>query len=108
MPWTYPIFVDLAGKTCLIAGYGHECVEKMLGLVEAGARVIWVSPQGPEEARILAETGRVEWRQRDFIPQHLQGCFLVVATGPDRSANARFPRSPRGATSGTAWSTPPL
>jgi len=61
----YPIFLDLTGKKCLAVGDHPEMAAKVQGLRDAGARV--------------------EWKQREFHPDDLAGCFVVLTSLPDNS-----------------------
>lgn len=65
----YPVVLRLAGKHCVVFGKGHEAELKAAGLEAAGARVA---------------------RSERFAPDLLEGAFLVVAAGPDRSENPRI------------------
>lgn len=65
----YPVVLRLAGKHCVVFGTGHEAELKAAGLDAAGARVV---------------------RSERFDAALLEGAFLVVAAGPDRSENPRI------------------
>jgi len=75
----FPVFLDLSGKQCLVVGHAFDIAAKVAALVEAGARTIYVNPHADPQIVQLAESGQVEWRQRDFVPSDLDGCFLVIA-----------------------------
>ena len=70
MRYAYPIFLDLAGKPCVVFGTGPTATEKAADLVAAGAVVT-----------------RIE---RDHQAGDLAGQFLVVIAGPDRTRNAEI------------------
>lgn len=65
----FPIVLDVAGRRCLVMGTGREAEEKARALEECGARV---------ERRGSYEAGCLE------------GFFLAVAAGPDRSRNGEI------------------
>src|SRR3989338_7962938 len=79
-----PIFLNVKGKLCLVAGGGEVARRKAGVLLEAGARVRVVAPQ-IEPA--LAEQQRVETVVARFEAQHLDGVALVIAATNDRSVN---------------------
>ena len=85
MNFRYPVFLDLAGKKCLVTGEGFELAAKIQALVEASGNVVYVNPQAEPKIQALAEAGIVEWRARDFEPADLVDCFLVISDQDDNS-----------------------
>lgn len=85
MNFHYPIFLDLTGKRCLVVGEGPEMASKIRGLIEAGAEVVYVNPRASDEIAALARRGEMVWAAREFAPQDLDGCFLVIARLEDNS-----------------------
>jgi siroheme synthase-like protein len=81
----YPIFLDLAGKKCLVIGEGHEIAGKIKALVDALANVIYVNPRAEPVIQELAAAGLVRWEARHFQPDDLAGCFLVITHLDDNS-----------------------
>lgn len=77
----YPMFLDLAGRRCLVVGAGPVGQRKAAGLVAAGAAVRIVAPESPGLAG-------VEWVRGEYDPAHLDGTALVFAAGPP-DVNAR-------------------
>ena len=66
MNFRYPVFLDISGKKCLVVGDGDEMAAKANALSEAGADVVRV-------------------QARDFKPEDLAGCFLVVTNQADNA-----------------------
>ena len=85
----YPVFIDLAGRRCLVVGGGNVAARKVISLLEAGARVVVVSPAAGEEIRKLAAEGAVEWLRREFAEYDLEGSFLVIGATDDPQTNRR-------------------
>lgn len=84
---SYPVILDLKGRTALVVGGGEVARRKVEGLLEAGAKVRLVAPQlGPDLARLAAE-GAYEWLARPFDPADLAGCRLVIAATDDQAVN---------------------
>jgi precorrin-2 dehydrogenase/sirohydrochlorin ferrochelatase len=75
----FPIFIKLAGRPCLVVGAGTIAESKIASLVEADAHVRVVAPVATSEVRFLAQSRKIEWQQRGFQPDDLDGMFLVVA-----------------------------
>ena len=86
MSW-FPMFVDLAGRKCLVAGGGKIALRKIQVLREFGADLTVVAP------RMLPEIGGMEGilrLERKFAPQDLEGQDLVVAATDGREENHRI------------------
>ncbi len=85
---TYPVnLVGLEKKRCLVIGGGEVASGKVLGLIEAGARPVVISPAVTPELAALAAEGRIEYRARPFDPQDVAGAFLVIAATDDPALN---------------------
>lgn len=95
MNFRYPIFLDLAGKKCLVTGEGYEVPQKVQALVDASANVVYVNPRADPKIEGLSEGGLVFWEKRDFEPQDLDGCFLVIADREDNSEVFRLAEEQR-------------
>jgi len=85
----YPVLLDLAGKSCLVVGGGKVAERKAASLVQAGARVLVVSPAVTPGLASMAETGAVSWQRRPYESTDPEGAFLVFATAGDRRVNER-------------------
>ncbi|HEY3936781.1 MAG TPA: bifunctional precorrin-2 dehydrogenase/sirohydrochlorin ferrochelatase [Bryobacteraceae bacterium] len=85
MNFRYPIFLDLSGKKCLVTGAGHEVSSKVQGLVDASASVTYVNPHAEPAIEAMAAAGAIRWMAREFVPQDLEGCFLVITDRDDNS-----------------------
>jgi precorrin-2 dehydrogenase/sirohydrochlorin ferrochelatase len=78
-PKLFPMFLKLTARPCLVVGAGHIAESKIASLLEADARVSVVAPEATEQVRTWAQSKKVEWHQRTFQPNDLEGMFLVVA-----------------------------
>ena len=76
MNFRYPVFLDLSGKKCLVIGEGREIAAKVNALVDAGADVRHVTT-------------------REFTPQDLADCFLVITDQEDNSEIFRLAEEQR-------------
>jgi precorrin-2 dehydrogenase len=79
----YPIFLDLSGKKCLVTGEGYEVAGKVCKLVDSGAQVTYVNPGAEDSIRELAAQSRIVWKRREFHPDDLNDCFLVITDRDD-------------------------
>ena len=85
MNFKYPVFLDLAGKKCLVTGEGYEVAFKVKNLVDCCAVVTYVNPNAEPSIEALAAAGLLHWEKRDFVASDLDDCFLVIT---DREDNA--------------------
>jgi siroheme synthase-like protein len=91
----YPIFLEMAGRPCLVVGGGPVAERKVAGLLEVGASVTIVSPSLSASLEALAKAGKVRHVGRDYAPGDLAGHQLAfIATG-DRDVNAAAAREGR-------------
>ena len=81
----YMACLDLTGRSVLVVGGGRVGLEKVDGLLAAGARVTVVSPQIVAEL----EMRDVELIRRGYRTEDLDGRFLVIAATSTSSVNRR-------------------
>ncbi len=86
---TYPVFVRLEDRHCLVVGGGTVGERKVLDLLEAGARVTVVSPELTPVLADLAAKGELIHLQEDFQEEQAQGMALVIGATDDMEVNAR-------------------
>jgi precorrin-2 dehydrogenase / sirohydrochlorin ferrochelatase len=83
----YPIFLNLAGRQCLVVGGGNVAERKVATLMEYGALVRLVSPEVSRSIAEWAAQNLIDWRQGFFQPQDLEGIFLVFIATSDAKIN---------------------
>ncbi len=83
----YPISLDLRERACVVVGGGAVAEQKVLGLLEAGARVLVVSPVLSWRLEDLAAQGVIEVRRRRYRGGDLEGAFVAIAATDDRAVN---------------------
>ncbi len=74
-----PVFLKLDGRPCLVVGAGEVAAGKVESMVAAGARVTVVAPWAKPEVIALAESGNLDWHEREFLDSDIDGQFVVVA-----------------------------
>ncbi|MBI5490633.1 MAG: hypothetical protein HY905_25085 [Deltaproteobacteria bacterium] len=83
----YPVHLALRGRKVLLVGAGKIAARRIDRFLRAGARVVVVAPKvAPAIARLVAR-GRVELRQRAFVPADVRGAWLVHAATDDPKVN---------------------
>ncbi len=86
----YPIFLNLKERTVLLVGAGEISLQKIRGLRECEARVHVVAPEALPEIQQLAQSGTIEWNQRDYRTDDLAGKNLVIAATDDKDLQKRI------------------
>ena len=84
----YPLFLDVRGVRCLVAGFGRVGRRKVSALLECSPQEILVlDPNLPEDADIPSHPA-LRLERRAFSSADLKGRFLVFAATPVRGVNA--------------------
>jgi precorrin-2 dehydrogenase / sirohydrochlorin ferrochelatase len=86
-PGLFPMFLKLAGRKALVVGAGEIASAKIASLLDAGARVKVVAPRALDPVRALAREGLIEWHEREYRAEDLDGVFLVIAGTADTAVN---------------------
>ena len=82
-----PLFFKLTGLACLIVGGGEVATRKSATLRQAGAKVTIVSPHLTDALHGLRNLGQLEWREKSFAPEDVDGFTLVIGATSTRSVN---------------------
>ena len=87
MPY-YPAFLNLAARPCLVIGGGRVGLDKVTGLLNAGAAVTVISPTLEPTLREWTAAGRVRHLARPYQDGDMGGFTVVLVATDDRTANA--------------------
>ena len=79
MPEYYPVYLNLAGKHCVILGGGTIAQGKIAALRDAGAKITVISPEATDGIRRAAQRGDITFEQREYRDGDLEGAFIAVA-----------------------------
>lgn len=93
----YPVFLNVADRSCLVVGGGDVAARKTETLVDAGARVTVVSPRATEEIERWAADGRIELFRRPYLAGDLEGRTLAYAATDDDALHERIAADARSA-----------
>ena len=74
----FPLVLDVKGWLVLVIGGAEEASEKSQRLLESGARVTVISPTLNEPLRLLAASGKIIHRGRQFRETDLDHAILIV------------------------------
>ncbi|MDD4637975.1 MAG: bifunctional precorrin-2 dehydrogenase/sirohydrochlorin ferrochelatase, partial [Bacteroidales bacterium] len=84
MAHLYPIYLNLAGKRCLVIGGGKVAERKVAVLLEYEASIRLVSPEVTESITTWSAQHLIDWRRGVFQSGDLDGTFMVfIATGDE-------------------------
>jgi precorrin-2 dehydrogenase/sirohydrochlorin ferrochelatase len=83
----YPLFLELAGRSCLVVGGGPVAERKVDGLLAAGAAVTVVSPAITAGLAALVADGRIRHVARGYRPSDLAGHRLAFVATDDGALN---------------------
>ena len=86
----FPMFLKLSARPCLVVGAGTIAESKIASLLEDGGRVRVVAPEANPQVRSWAQSNAIEWHQRPFQPDDLEGMFLVVAATSSTELHERI------------------
>ncbi|MCW2770153.1 MAG: cobA, partial [Aeromicrobium sp.] len=78
-----PLTLRIAGRRVVVVGGGHVATRRTLSLLEAGARVVVISPEVSESLASSIGRGDVEWIQRSYETGDLDGAWLVQTATAD-------------------------
>ena len=85
----FPVFLDLNGRRCLVVGAGAVAARKVQQLLRSSADIVIVAPRAGDEILALAQQGRVRYEEREFLPEDVSGCALVISATADKQVNSR-------------------
>jgi precorrin-2 dehydrogenase/sirohydrochlorin ferrochelatase len=86
----FPMFLKLSARPCLVVGAGTIAESKIASLLEAGGRVRVVAPEATPQVHSWALSNSVDWQQRPFRPDDLEGMFLVIAATSSTELHERI------------------
>jgi siroheme synthase-like protein len=84
----YPIFVEMAGRRCVVIGGGQVAEGKVQGLLAAEAEVTVVSPTLTAALSDLLAAGRIRHEARPYQDGDLQGYEVCMVATDDGAVNA--------------------
>jgi len=85
----YPVYLSLRCRKCLVVGGGNVAERKVKSLLECGANVWVVSPLLTQGLTKLLEEKQIHCLHREYIPEDLDGCFLVISATNNPDINRK-------------------
>jgi len=86
----YPVNLDIRGQLCLVVGGGLVAKRKVEGLIGCGPKIVVISPELCEGLTAHWQKKQIEWKQREYQTEDLQGVKLVFAATDDYQIQQRI------------------
>lgn len=84
----YPLGLRLDGRRVVVVGGGAVATRRVPALLDAGADVLLVAPELTPALQARVDAGRLRWVPRRFVPEDLDGAWLVQVAIDDPIAAA--------------------
>jgi siroheme synthase-like protein len=94
-PVYYPLFLNIAGRRCVVVGGGQVALRKVEMLLEFGAEVLAISPEFCPELEEMARDGCVTLLGRSYQAGDLRDARVAVAATDDNETNQAVVREAR-------------
>ncbi len=92
MPQYFPIYLDIARRSCVVVGGGEVALRKVQALLDCQAAVTVVSPAFCDGLAELARKGVITPVLRKYKAGDLQGATLAIAATDERETNLQVSR----------------
>ena len=92
----YPIFLNLSGRNCIVAGGGQIALRKVTTLMQYGADITVISPLLCKGLSALACAGKIQVRRRAYQAGDLEGAYIAIIATGNRSVNRQASLEARG------------
>lgn len=83
----FPMFVDMQGKNCLVAGGGRVALRKINMMLDFGMEVTVIAPCIREEIRAIK---KIQIKERRYEREDLQGRDMVIAATDQEWLNSEI------------------
>ncbi|MFQ6079249.1 MAG: bifunctional precorrin-2 dehydrogenase/sirohydrochlorin ferrochelatase [Thermodesulfobacteriota bacterium] len=85
----FPICLDMTDRCCVVVGGGRVAERKIGKILSYGARIRVVSPMISLGLRQLLYQDQIEWQERSYRAEDLDGAYLVIAATPKEVINRK-------------------
>jgi uroporphyrin-III C-methyltransferase/precorrin-2 dehydrogenase/sirohydrochlorin ferrochelatase len=83
----FPMFFNINNRPCVVIGGGEVAGRKVALLRRAGGNVTIISPQLCESLQRRVAEGEIQHKAKDFEPEDISQCVLIVAATDDSEVN---------------------
>jgi len=92
----YPIFLDIKGRPCVVIGGGKVAERKVLSLLDAGAKVLVISPRITPTLKRLAAKKEITHCPKTYEPGDLKGFSMAYSATDSRTVNLKVYEEAKG------------
>ncbi len=85
----YPIFLNIQGKKCVVAGGGKVALRKIKALLDHGANVTVISPRPHPDIAKMFKRKRIHLVQRDYKAGDLKAAAVALACTDTKEINRK-------------------
>ena len=86
----YPIFLNLESKRAVVIGAGSVAARKILGLLEAKARLVVVAEHIDDALKARCKNTDIEFVEAKYSKDYLVGATIAFAATNDRKTNEQI------------------
>ncbi|MBU1259600.1 MAG: bifunctional precorrin-2 dehydrogenase/sirohydrochlorin ferrochelatase [Planctomycetes bacterium] len=86
----YPIFLNLESKRAVVIGAGSVAARKILGLLDAKARLVVVAEHIDDALKARCKNTDIEFVEAKYSNDHLVGATIAFAATNDRKINEQI------------------
>lgn len=83
----YPVFFNLSGRNCVVAGGGQVSLRKVTTLLQHRADITVISPRLCKGLRALHGEGKILVRHRAYQAGDLEGAYIAIIATGNRAVN---------------------
>jgi len=81
---TYPLFLNLRGRNCVVVGGNATAEAKVRDLLKAGAKVKVIASKVTDAIASWVRTERVQWENRHYETGDLRDAFVIVTAAGNK------------------------
>lgn len=85
----YPVFLDLAGKRCIIVGGGPVAERKCISLIKSGALITVIAPEITKRLRSYKDKSAIKHIARAYRKGDIATAHLVISATGSAETNRR-------------------
>ncbi|WP_071460697.1 precorrin-2 dehydrogenase/sirohydrochlorin ferrochelatase family protein [Bacillus massilinigeriensis] len=85
----YPVMLNLQERNVAVVGGGQVAERKISWLLEAGAKILVISPEATTVIKEWSKAGKICWHQKTFSGEDIVHAFLVFACTDSMEVNRK-------------------
>lgn len=86
----FPLFIDISRKKIVVIGGGKIAERRVRTLLAFAEHIQVVAPKLTEDLYRFAQSGQIDWRQENYVPEVLDKAEIVLAVTNDAACNEKI------------------